>query len=78
MGKAKITGGGPTGLYDIEIVKDGGRATARQAAITIELGALETKIGEAVIAKSEAETALADAVKDLDTAIAQKTTPPPL
>ncbi len=69
MGQVKITGGGPTGLYDIEILQPLDKAAARQADIAAHLVLYDTKyIPEAATATLTARSAVAAAASALSTA----------
>ena len=57
MGQATINSGGPTGLYNVKIVKDAGKSVARQTAITTRLADL---VGLITMATTNVNTALAE------------------
>ncbi|HHT9136482.1 MAG TPA: hypothetical protein ACFYEK_04470 [Candidatus Wunengus sp. YC60] len=57
MGQATINSGGPTGLYNVKIVKDAGKSVARQTDITTRLADL---VGLITMATTNVNTALAE------------------
>jgi predicted transglutaminase-like cysteine proteinase len=69
MGRAKITGGGPAALYNVELVKDIASGLARIATITARLAQLVTDVVAATTLVTTAETTLQTAVNALDVAI---------
>lgn len=69
MGKAKIISGGPSGRYNVELVRDTARITTEIAAITARLASLTTGINEAAAAQNDALKAVDDALAALNMAI---------
>jgi predicted transglutaminase-like cysteine proteinase len=69
MGRAKITAGGPTGLYDVEIVKDTAPIVKRITAIDAQLVALATQLTAATDALDAATSAHVLALAALDSAL---------
>ena len=92
MGQARIVRGGPTGLYDIEIIQETSKATARLQAINERIEGtdgnpdtsppipaskgLRTAIRVAAAAVTSATAALDAAMAALDLSINQKNNPP--
>lgn len=77
MGQARITGGGPTALYDIEVVKHPGTSAARLAAIAQRLILLAGIIPTAEEAVVTALDVLTAAQAILDSSILKRRIPLP-